>query len=354
VIAEIDRNAAAKMAGPELRSAGILTRDPGLLRQLASLPRMAAAEASVLVLGETGTGKELVARALHATSPRRSGPFVTVHCAALPASLLESELFGHVSGAFTGALRERRGRLASAEGGTLFLDEVGEIPLAVQAALLRFLQFGEIQRVGSDRVERISTRIVAATHRDLPRLIRAGSFREDLYYRLRVLDLHLPPLRERRGDIPLLIEHFLRQSWDGSGPPPRLSPEAAQRLEAYDFPGNVRELAHLLERVCILATGPDVGLDLLPPEVAAAPAAGGAGEPEWADLTLDGLRAARKAAVDEAERRFLASLMARHGGNVSQAARRSGLHRSQLQRLLARHRSPASPGTPAVPASGLR
>lgn len=318
---------------------GILTRHPGMLRQLASMTRMAAAEAPVLVLGETGTGKDLVARALHSGSPRRQGPFVTVHCAALPATLLESELFGHVSGAFTGANRERRGRLAAAQGGTLFLDEVGEIPLEVQAKLLRFLQFGEIQRVGADRVERISTRVVAATHRDLPRLIREGAFREDLYYRLKVLEIHLPPLRERRCDIPLLVDRFLEMFWTSTDGPPRLTATAARWLESYDFPGNVRELAHLIERACILSGGPEIDLDTLAPDAADAAAgeAVSAGE-EWPSLTLAGLRQAKREAVERVEQRFLEALMAHHGGNVSQAARDSGIHRSQLQRLLAHYR----------------
>jgi transcriptional regulator with GAF, ATPase, and Fis domain len=223
---------------------GIVTRDPRMLELLRVVAQVAGADAPVLVLGETGTGKELIARALHVNSPRRGRPFVTVHCSALPGTLLESELFGHVAGAFTDAKRDRPGRIASAHGGTLFLDEVGEIPLEAQAKLLRFLQFGEIQRLGSDRTEKVDARIVAATHRDLRQMIRDGRFREDLYFRLKVLDLTLAPLRERRGDIPLLVEHFLRRSWRRPGERPRWTPRAERALQTYSYPGNVRELAH--------------------------------------------------------------------------------------------------------------
>ena len=321
--------------------AGIVTRDPRMIEVLQVVAQVAGADAPVLVLGETGTGKELIARALHVNSPRRGRPFVTVHCSALPGTLLESELFGHVAGAFTDARRDRPGRLAAAHGGTLFLDEIGEIPIEAQAKLLRFLQFGEIQRLGSDRVEKVDVRVVAATHRDLRRMIQDGRFREDLYFRLKVLDLTLPPLRERRGDVLLLADHFLRRHWRRPGEKPRWTSAAERALLAHGYPGNVRELSHAVERACLLAREPEIDLPLLPPEIAAA-GGGTAAEPVFRELTGESLNAAREAGVAEVERRFVEELMRRCDGNVSRAARESGLHRSYLQKLLARYRpSPA-------------
>ncbi|MEA2561938.1 MAG: two-component system, NtrC family, response regulator PilR [Acidobacteriota bacterium] len=325
--------------------AGIVTRDPRLIELLRVVAQVASADAPILVLGETGTGKELIARALHVNSPRRGRPFVTVHCSALPGTLLESELFGHVAGAFTDAKRDRPGRLASAHGGTLFLDEVGEIPIEAQAKLLRFLQFGEIQRLGSDRTEKVDVRVVAATHRDLRQMIREGHFREDLYFRLKVLDLKLPPLRERRGDILLLADHFLRRHWRRAGEKPRWTSRTERVIASYHYPGNVRELSHLVERACLLARGPELDLDLLPPEVAGMAAGAPAPEPIFRELTGESLNEAREASVAEVERRFVEELMERCEGNVSRAARESGLHRSYLQKLLARHR-------PALAAEG--
>lgn len=318
--------------------AGIVTRDPRMVEVLEVVAQVAAADAPVLVLGETGTGKELIAKALHVNSPRRGRPFVTVHCSALPGTLLESELFGHVAGAFTDAKRDRAGRLASAHGGTLFLDEIGEIPLEAQAKLLRFLQFGEIQRLGTDRVERVDVRIVAATHRDLKQMVRDGKFREDLYFRLKVLDLALPPLRERKGDLLLLADHFLRHHWRRPGERPRFTLRAERALLAHDYPGNVRELSHAVERACLLARGPELDLPLLPAEIAGAAGDGPLSEPVFRELTGEALSEAREAGVAEIERRFVAELMRRADGNVSRAARESGLHRSYLQKLLARHR----------------
>jgi transcriptional regulator with GAF, ATPase, and Fis domain len=316
---------------------GIVTQHPRMLAVLKLVAQVADADATVLIRGETGTGKELIARALHANSGRRAKPFVVLHCSALPGTLLESELFGHVKGAFTGAERERAGRIASAGGGTLFLDEVAEIPPEVQVKLLRFLQFGEIQRLGSDRVEKVDVRVVAATHQDLPALIAAGRFRQDLYYRLKVVEVTLPPLRERKSDLPLLIERLLRDKARRGGPRPRLTARAEAALAAHDFPGNVRELAHILESAVLLAPGPEIDVDVLPAEVggrAGSPAA----PPRFERYDQAELERAREAALGEAEQAFLDGLMARAGGNVSQAARESGIHRSQLQRMLARRR----------------
>ncbi len=328
--------------------AGIVTRDPRMVELLQVVAQVAGADAPILVLGETGTGKELIARALHVNSPRRGKPFITVHCAALPGTLLESELFGHVAGAFTDAKRDRPGRLAAAHGGTLFLDEVGEIPVEAQAKLLRFLQFGEIQKLGSDKTERVDVRVVAATHRDLRQMAHEGKFREDLYFRLKVLDLKLPPLRERRGDVLLLADHFLRRHWRRAGEKPRWTPRAERALFAHGYPGNVRELSHAVERACLLARGPELDLGLLPPEMANAAGDGPMPELVFQELTGESLNEAREASVADVERRFIEELMRRCEGNVSRAARESGLHRSYLQKLLARHRSAVAVGTGAA------
>ena len=245
---------------------GIMTRDPAMLHLLKTVAQVANAKASVLIRGESGTGKELIARALHVNSGRSRGPFVALHCAALPSAMLESELFGHVRGAFTGADRDRGGRLASASGGTLFLDEVGELPPDVQAKLLRAVQFGELQRVGADKVEKVDVRVVSATHRDLRELSKKGLFREDLYFRLKVIEVVVPPLRERPGDIAALTAHFLKLH--GNGTHRHLTREAMSCLELYEWPGNIRELENAIERACLLASGDAIDVDALPPEIA--------------------------------------------------------------------------------------
>ncbi|MBI4954641.1 MAG: sigma 54-interacting transcriptional regulator [Myxococcales bacterium] len=316
---------------------GIVTQDPAMLDVLRTVAQVADADAPVLVRGETGTGKELVARALHVNGARRNKPFVALHCTALPGAILESELFGHVRGAFTGADKDRAGRIASAQGGTLFLDEVAEIPTELQAKLLRFLQFGEIQRLGSDRTEIVKVRVVAATHRDLGALVRDGRFRQDLYYRLNTVEVVLPPLRERRRDVALLLEHFLRRHWQRASETPRFTAAATRALSGYAWPGNVRELGHLVERACLLARGPELDVDLLPQEVALLGGAEPAGSGPFERYTAEELDAARQGAVAATEHEFLRGLMTLHGGNVSLAARSSGLHRTYLHKLLARH-----------------
>jgi Nif-specific regulatory protein/two-component system response regulator HydG len=314
--------------------AGILTRDPRMLELLQTVAQVADSDATILVRGETGTGKELIARALHANSRRRSRAFVTVHCTALPSTILESELFGHARCAFTDAQRDRTGRIASAAGGTLFLDEVAEIPLELQSKLLRFLQFGEIQRLGSDRLEKVDVRIVAATHQDLGRPVQEGKFRKDLYFRLNVVELGLPPLRERRGDIPLLLQAFTRRYWRRPGEPPRWSAEAQRALEAYEYPGNVRELENLVERACLLVRGPVLDREMLPEALREARAFHQA---EFVELTREELQQSCKAATEAVERRFLAALMDKWSWNVTQAARSSGLNRTHLHKLLRQH-----------------
>ncbi len=311
---------------------GIVTRDPKMLALLKTTAQLAEASATVLIRGETGTGKELIARALHVNSSRRARPFTALHCAALPATVLESELFGHARGAFTGADRDRLGRIASTRGGTLLIDEIGDIPLDLQAKLLRFLQFGEIQRLGSDRPEKVDVRVVCATHRDLREQVKEGRFRQDLYYRVQVVELLLPPLRERTGDRELLIEHFLKQFGQGRH---RLNPEARAALLAYDFPGNVRELEHAVERMCLLADGPELGSALLPEAIGGELRGATAG---FTQFTNSELHAARDAAVAQVESRFVNGLLDKAGENVSAAARIAGMPRGYLQKLIARHR----------------
>jgi transcriptional regulator with GAF, ATPase, and Fis domain len=260
---------------------------------------VAPTDASVLLLGESGTGKELVAREVHRRSKRAGRPLVKVNCAAVPRELYESEFFGHARGAFTGALRDRAGRFELADGGTLFLDEVGEIPLELQAKLLRVIQEGELERVGEERTREVDVRLIAATNRDLRSEAEAGRFRQDLYYRLSVFPIELPPLRKRAEDIPLLAEHFLALGARKLGrPKPRLTLANAQQLRRYSWPGNVRELQHVIERALITADGPRLSIDLPagpvgPPGGATAPASDRVlTDAEMRRLEADNLRAA--------------------------------------------------------------
>ncbi len=281
------------------------------------IAKVAPTTARVLIEGESGTGKELVARAIHQQSPRAKRPFLAVNCAAIPGELIESELFGHVRGAFTGATTARSGVFEEADGGTLFLDEIGDMPLPMQAKLLRVLESSRFARVGSTRELTVDVRVIAATHHDLPGEVRKGNFREDLYHRLKVVPLRVPPLREREGDIVQLARHFLRLECARQKSPPRsFTPAALRALQAYRWPGNVRELRNLIERLVILGSHEDIGRD----EVGAALA--GAGESEVvADL---------KSAVEKAEREAIGAALRASGGNVSKAARRLGLERSHL------------------------
>jgi len=242
----------------------LIGRSPPMVRLIDRIDTLAPSDAPVFIQGESGTGKELVARRLHALSTRPHGPFVPVHCAAFPETLIEAELFGHERGAFTGAVRRREGRFKVASGGTLFLDEVAEIPLPAQAKLLRSLQEGTIEPLGTSEPVKVDVRIVSATHRNLKQCVREGTFREDLYYRLKVLDVRVPPLRDRRADLPLLVEHFLTR-FDAEGA--SLSPRAWAALKAHDYPGNVRELEHALHHGAVLARGGEIGLEHLPEDV---------------------------------------------------------------------------------------
>jgi two-component system, NtrC family, response regulator PilR len=249
----------------EGRTVGLLGRSPSMRALDGMIDRVAPSRTTVLITGESGTGKELVAHALHQKSPRATAPFVPVNCGAIPEGLIESELFGHMKGSFTGAQGSRSGLFQAASGGTLFLDEIGELPLALQVKLLRAIQERRVRAVGADEDEEVDVRLIAATNRDLAAEVKAGRFREDLYYRLNVIQLRVPPLRERREDVLLLADHFLRrfEAEHGRGRLD-LSREAKRRLDAYDFPGNVRELENLIERAVTLSDGPEVTLDALP------------------------------------------------------------------------------------------
>jgi transcriptional regulator with GAF, ATPase, and Fis domain len=230
--------------------------------------RVAQSDAKILITGESGVGKELVAMSVHAQGLRADQPFITVNCAGLPETLLESELFGHVKGSFTGAYRDKPGMLEKADGGTIFLDEIGEMSLRMQGMLLRFLETGELQKVGADRVgRRVDVRVITATNRSLPEMVAQGVFREDLYYRVNVINIHVPPLRERREDIPLLVDHFFENLGRGNGTRPVVTPEALAILAEYPWPGNVRELANVIERMLVSGCGPEIGADDVPIEI---------------------------------------------------------------------------------------
>ena len=289
---------------------------------LDDLARVAATEATVLLLGESGTGKELAARAIHALSRRKDAPLVVVNCAALPETLVESELFGHRRGAFTGATEERVGKFEAAHGGTIFLDEVAELPLGAQARLLRVLQEGEVDKVGASTPVKVDVRVVAATRADLESRVKEGSFREDLWYRLNVVPLRLPPLRERAGDVPVLVEFFLAKAARKHGRAiPTVSPEALDRLERHDWPGNVRELENLVERLVVLGRSDRIEAADLPETVRReTPRFGGA----RIEIGPDGI------VLEELEKGLLEEALRRHAGNQSAAARFLGISRQTL------------------------
>jgi anaerobic nitric oxide reductase transcription regulator len=333
------------------RSAGvpgggqILGGSPTTRRLLDEVHLVARSDLAVLITGETGVGKELVARQIHETSARRDEALIQINCAALPESIAESELFGHVAGAFTGASRDRAGKFEIADGGTLFLDEIGELPLALQPKLLRAIQQGEIQRVGSDRLRHVDVRTLAATNRDLSAEVAAGRFRADLYHRLAVYPIHVPPLRERRQDIPLLAAHFLDINRQRLGlGPVRLTDDAREALTGAEWPGNVRELENVLSRGALRAARQLSGqagplligvehLDLESIESEHAPAAPAGAHPPGGRSTPSSPLTVR---VDDFRRREILAAVERAGGNWAAAARELGLHRSNLHHLAKR------------------
>jgi DNA-binding NtrC family response regulator len=301
---------------------GLIASSAEMVQVLDLVERVAPTDATVLIRGESGTGKEIIAKALHHASQRAAGRFVAINCGALPEPLLESEIFGHVKGAFTGAGANKKGLFEAAHGGTLFLDEIGEMTPGLQVKLLRALQSGEVRPVGSTQVITVDARVVAATNRDLEPMIRQGSFREDLFYRLNVIPIVLPPLRERREDIPLLAEHFLARFAQRQGRVLRLSAGATERLLRYAWPGNVRELENAMERLAILARDETIEPGDLPAHVGAGLALGAA----------PGLAAEQTLA--EAERAHITQILERYGWNHSRAAEALGIGRTTLWRKL--------------------
>jgi len=319
----------------QARFENIVGNAPRMLEIFQLVETVAATEATVLLLGESGTGKELVARAVHERSPRSRRPFLAVNCSALTETLLESELFGHAKGAFTGAVASRRGVFEEAHGGTLFLDEIGDVPPTTQVRLLRALQEGEVKPVGANEIRRVDVRVVAATNVDLARAVADGRFREDLFYRLNVVSVELPPLRDRRDDIPLLAMHFLSRLAGRRGiQTPSLSPEALERLCEHSWPGNVRELENAVERALVVSRGGPVGVEHLPPSLSRGSDAGARRSPDLDRPFTD----ARREVLARFERDYLVDVLRRAKGNVAEAARLAGVDRSNLRRLLVRHR----------------
>ena len=300
----------------------IVTRSPLMLRLLEQAGMVAQSDVSVLINGQSGTGKEIVAQAIHNASPRHDKPFVAINCGALPEQLLESELFGHARGAFTGAVSNREGLFQAAEGGTLLLDEIGDMPVALQVKLLRVLQERKVRPLGSNRDIEINVRIISATHRDLPKAMARGEFREDLFYRLNVVNLKIPPLSERTEDIPLLANHLLRQSADRHKPFVRaFSSDAMKRLMAAKWPGNVRQLVNVIEQCVALTSSPVIGDALV-------------------EQALEGENTALPTFVEarnQFELNYLRKLLQITRGNVTHAARMAGRNRTEFYKLLSRH-----------------
>jgi len=289
---------------------------------MAQIERVAATETRVCILGETGTGKELVARTLHEKSPRAGFPFVALNCAAVPAELIESELFGHEKGAFTGAAARHTGKFEQAERGTLFLDEIGDMPLAMQAKLLRVLEGGEVERIGATKPLRVNVRVIVATHRDLEKLVGQGKFRQDLFHRVYVFPLFLPPLRERIEDIPALVEHFAAQVCVQNGWKPRtFTPPAIEALKDYPWPGNLRELRNMIERLMLLAWGDEVDLETVRSVVR---------PPSEGRTSAHAFSGTLAAQVESFEREVILSELKRSGFHVTNAAKALGLERSHL------------------------
>jgi len=322
-----ENRALKEQLGQEVKYGDIIGRSPAIQRVYEMIDRVAPTDVSVLIQGESGTGKELVAREIHRRSARKAMPFVAINCAALPDSLIESELFGHEKGAFTGAVARRTGKFELADGGTLFLDEIGDMAPATQAKVLRVLEGGQFEPLGSQETRQVDVRIVCATHRDLRQAIAADEFREDLYYRIHVVHLELSPLRERGEDIPLLLDYFgrafadkYRIEWCG------FTAAAAEKLLTYPWPGNIRELRNLVESSVVLSIKGSIDVSDLPSEVLA-------GEPGTPVGVRDGelWRLPYEEARDAFEREYLAEVLERHHGNISQAAAAIKIHRQTLQ-----------------------
>jgi len=311
---------------------GLVGQSEGMRKVFRLVESIAGTSATALIQGESGTGKELVARAIHDQSPRKGRAFVAVNCSALSETLLESELFGHVKGAFTGAVKDQKGLFEAADGGTLFLDEIGDMPLATQVRLLRAIQEGEVKPVGSHQTVKVDVRIIAATHVDLKQAQAKGTFREDLFYRINVIPIRLPPLRERPDDVPLLAYHFLRKhaAKQGRTAMTRIAPDALAALQGHRWSGNVRELENVIERAVILGHGEVLEASDLP-DTLERDAAAGSDVASLAHLTYP---QAKKAAMRAFDHRYLTTLLERHGQNISVAARAAGMDRSNFRRVL--------------------
>jgi len=325
----------------------IVGTSPVMQRIFATIDKIADTDVTVLIRGDSGTGKELVANALHYRSPRRTKPIIKMNCAALNRELVESELFGHEKGSFTGAVTRREGKFEAANGGTLFLDEVGDMPLETQAKLLRAIQEKEFERVGGNHPIKVDVRLLAATNHDLEDAVRHGRFREDLYYRLRVVEVVIPPLAERRDDIPLLVDHFLKQAAQRFNRPPKpLDGAALRACLTHAWRGNVRELRSAVEQALLLASGAEItAADLLPGGVAKSsngeggaaagalpPVLGDGGEPF--DLKGRSFREAKEQLIGDFERRFLLDALKRNGGNITRAAEEVGMYRQSFQQKM--------------------
>ena len=320
------------MGGRTLELDEIVGGSEGMQAAQRTISKVAATDATVLVTGESGTGKELMARAIHNLSRRKERRFVPVDCGALCPQILESELFGHVRGAFTGASADKPGLVEAAEQGTLFLDEIGNLDPSPQQKLLRFLECGEYRSLGGVPVRKSDVRVIAATNRDLRQDVYEGRFRMDLFYRLNHVHVHLPPLRERRGDLPLLVEHFLKKTCATLGRPHRdLEPEALEAMTRYPWPGNIRELAHVIQHLVLMAEGPCLGRRDLPEDLREM-------GPDQTTAGGNKYSAARRQAIDAFNTSYVAEALRRNAGNVSLAARQSGLTRQNLQALMKRYR----------------
>jgi DNA-binding NtrC family response regulator len=329
ILAQGRTGSAESAPGPEM-----ISEDPAMKAIFDMVGAVAKSDSRVLILGETGTGKQLIAQAIHENSPRHTQPFVEVNCAAIPENLLESELFGHERGAFTGATERRTGRFEEAGAGTLFLDEIGETSFTVQSKLLRVLQSGKFNRVGGSSTFQSRARVIAATNRDLQKEVEAGRFRADLFYRLHVITLTLPPLRRRLGDVPLLANHFLAHFRGARGMPKGFTDDALQQLQRYTWPGNVRELEHLVERFAVLHDGPWIASTDLPEKILRE--TGGRTGPAGTghEAFLQGTLAAARSAFEKA---YLSESLKQAHGNMAEGARRAGLDRSHYFRLVRRH-----------------
>jgi two-component system, NtrC family, response regulator HydG len=330
------RRQVAGLRSPQQDS--VLVGASAAMRKLrASLDRLGEQDVPILIQGESGTGKELVARALHERGGRRRKRFVALNCGAIPETLIDSELFGHIKGAFTGATTDRAGVFVEADGGTLFLDEIGDMPLAVQARLLRVLQESEVRPLGGSGTRKVDVRVIAASHVDLAQAVEQGKFRQDLFYRLNVVVLRAPPLRERLDDLPLLAAHFLRKH--GGTKPPTLSPDALEAMMDYAWPGNVRELENAVLHAIALHHGDVIGSESLPQSIAGRRASSSSSMPTLEDdaANLEPLTEAKRRASAAFEKRYLTKVMERAKGSVSEAARLAGLDRTNFRRLLQRH-----------------